>query len=120
MEEGFGEEVDQTVYGVLFGEDGEYVFFAKLELGIVFIVGDFDGDDLCDLVVGTVRMSTSGKSGGTSGVVLVYKGSKEMGIILWLVRIYGAINFDNFGTYFGRRLVVADFDNDGLDDLVVG
>ncbi len=75
-------------------------------------VGDIDGDQIADIVVGS-RGSRSGAIDG-AGVAYVYYGSNPA-VPLVLTQPTPAR-----GNAFGGQVVVADFDADGLDDVAVG
>ena len=90
--------------------------------GWVLTVGDFDGDDCEDLVIGIPREDIGGDL--SAGAVSVIYGSNT-GLSsqfddFWhqdLATLEGAAEP---GDLFGSSLAVGDFNDDGLDDLAVG
>jgi len=85
--------------------------------------GDYDGDGYMDLAVGIPRYSISffGATLNETGAVLVFWGGSQ-GIqandttLLYQVNNGESEDFD----WFGRALTSGDYNNDGIDDLVVG
>lgn len=86
--------------------------------------GDYNGDGYMDLAVGIPRYSLYFLNilvGEETGAVLVFWGGPQ-GIkannskLLYQVNEEESEDFD----WFGRALTSGDFNNDGLDDLVVG
>jgi hypothetical protein len=93
------------------------------DAGVRLTAGDFNGDDVADLVV-TVPKEPVGQSGNQNGVVFVAQGPiSSIAPPTFTSFIQGdgvvpgsADGFDNFGS----GLAVGDFDFDGFDDLAVG
>lgn len=92
--------------------------------------GDFDGDGIDDLVVGTPDEASS--SYGNHGSVSVIYGS-ENGLALanhqWLTQFEFLTEGEDQGSLvgvvgvnaeFGEAVMAADFNNDGFDELVAG
>ena len=77
--------------------------------------GDLDDDGQRDVVIGA---DGSDDGGSDSGVVYVVDGSRTGTIDLGgaEAKIVG----ERSSTYVGRSIDVADIDNDGIDDLVIG
>lgn len=84
-------------------------------------VGDFDGDDLDELIVGAYRQ-TSG-SGSYNGASYVFETGPDFGVVD--VLDYGdaahvIVGPSGSNTYFGYQQVAGDVNGDGYDDLIVG
>ncbi len=82
--------------------------------GIMTTAGDFNGDGITDLAVGTSGEDLSGDNNG--GMVTVLWGS-DAGLVSGDT-VADPSRFD--GDYFGIALVAGDFDGDGVEDLAVG
>lgn len=91
--------------------------------GFATSVGDYNGDGYMDLAVGIPRYSINffGTILDETGAVLVYWGGAQgikPGDWALLYQINNGEPEDN--DWFGYALTSGDFNNDGLDDLVVG
>ena len=88
--------------------------------GYSMTTGDFDGDGIDDLAVGSPGEHQSGKS--ESGFVHVFYGSINGFDTSRKPRInqaFGGSEIDT-GDRFGHAMTAGDFDGDGIDDLAVG
>lgn len=96
---------------------------AGMRFGSALACGDFDGDGTGDFAIAAPRRL----SDLAAGRVYVIKGDPAAHYLVDLpaMRNYGRV-LTLVGpdrpadAYFGERLLFVDFDNDGLDDLVVG
>ena len=93
--------------------------------GISATADDMDGDRVPDIVVGAPRADVSGSPGTNEGAVFVYSGAallKGMGAEeALLYRIKGEATTNGTGELgFRQSIATADFDQDGLPELVVG
>lgn len=88
------------------------------KFGSALAKGDFNSDGLPDLVVGAPGEDYSG-SGANAGIAFLFTGNGNGVANPTLVR-QSPTNSHEAGDLFGSTLAVGDFNNDGLDDLVVG
>lgn len=91
--------------------------------GFSLAVGDFDGDGVSDLAVGSIREETSGRD--DAGAVTVLFGATGIGLsgagAQLLVRGEGGlVDRSDAGDLMGFSLASGDFDGDTYDDLAVG
>lgn len=92
--------------------------------GATLAVGDFDGDSIDDLAVGSPQEALG--SANMTGKIDVLYGD----LVSWFdptryehftqASIYGTSAADGAFDYFGDALAAGDFDRDGFDDLAVG
>ena len=83
------------------------------EFGLSVAAGDVDGDGFADLAVGIGGNDSPGE-------VAVFPGSSS-GIDTGAAEIWGPDSAGiATGAAFGRALAIADFDDDGFDDLAAG
>ncbi|MCB0029034.1 MAG: FG-GAP repeat protein [Anaerolineales bacterium] len=87
------------------------------EFGYALAVGDFNNDDIDDLVVGSPGAEIDGNRSGQVHVFLGPLG--ELGGIVLAIDQEPLAHNDP-GDRYGQALVVGDFNGDGEDDLVVG
>jgi hypothetical protein len=89
--------------------------------GYAFAVGDFNGDGFDDLAAGAPIVDTFGAQ--DSGAVAVMYGSAVgialTGAQLWHKGRFGIPGSPGVGEEFGAGLAAGDFNDDGVDDLVV-
>ncbi|MBI2565744.1 MAG: FG-GAP repeat protein [Candidatus Schekmanbacteria bacterium] len=85
--------------------------------------GDFNGDQLADLVVGAPGEAVATQR--NAGAIHVLYGSPSMGAgsaesQQWYEGLAGLEGAAELGDFYGRSVAAADFDGDGFDDLAVG
>ena len=92
------------------------------EFGAALAAGDFDGDGIDDLAIGTPGEELSGKR--DSGSVLVIEGSPaglDTGADnIWHQDVSGVEGSAEAGDRFGESVAAGDFNSDGYDDLAIG
>ncbi|GAB4236655.1 MAG: hypothetical protein Kow00121_63910 [Elainellaceae cyanobacterium] len=96
-------------------EDGD-------QFGKALAVGDINGDEIDDLVVG---IPFEDGPFGNSGAIQVVFGKKDQGLDRDNTQIVnqdtpGISSQASVSEEFGRSLAVADFNKDGFDDVVIG
>lgn len=106
------------VTGSLVPEDADATILGRLvneSMGVAIAVGDLDGDDADDLVLGGPRPPLNGTDTGSVYVFFgPIAGVRNAGSAEVILR--GEGQNDEFGTAVG----VGDADGDGLDDVLVG
>ena len=86
------------------------------QFGLDTAFGDFNGDNCADLAIGS-----PGEDASTGAVTLLYgsqNGLRTTGV--QRITMAGLVGLSGAGSGFGGSLVVADFDDDDVDDLAIG
>jgi hypothetical protein len=90
--------------------------------GSSLAVGDFDGDGFADLAIGASGEDIGSRK-NAGGVHILYgseSGLQLAGFVFFHGNTKRLPNFAEAGDRFGARLVSADFNGNGYDDLVIG
>lgn len=123
-EDGFLEQPDSVVVGQRLLDDGRFEGDANQQLGWTIGVGDIDGDGYCDLVTGSqvYRDQNGGRDQANAGAAFVFRGlpPDDLGPGGLQAQPAMVIVNDRADGRLARKLVVDDFDQDGLDDILVG
>jgi hypothetical protein len=88
--------------------------------GAVLAVGDFDGDGIDDLAVGTPDEPVIGTTGtlvNGGGFVAVFSHATTLHAFYTQMPL---VQNPQAGDHFGAALAAGDFDGDGADDLAIG
>jgi hypothetical protein len=90
---------------------------------LLSVSGDFNGDGLSDLAIGSPGLS-SGSATGAGGVSIIY-GQNMTGLAtpnnqLWTMSKPGMVGGTQAKDAFGSALAVGDFNGDGYADLAIG
>ena len=114
--EGFEERADFALYGVLPDGSGGFVGLEDMHLGEALVAADFDGDGACDLAAAAPEADFDGGS-NEDGVVLIYRGTAESGLLLERTPALFLATDDGSGGELGRRMAVGDVDGDDAWEL---
>lgn len=121
---------DSVVYGMRPDADGEWQHARGLQIGHSLDAGDFDGDGLCDLAVGSLRHNSTylasppNRLRNNDGAVFIYAGrapgALSQGGVTDEPRMAIAGSQPNDGGgQLGREVGMGDVNGDGRADLVV-
>jgi hypothetical protein len=123
-EDGFLDTPDSVVVGQRLFDDGRFEGDENQQLGWTIGTGDVDGDGFCDLVVGSMvyRDRNGGRDQANAGAAFVFRGMPPDDLGPGGLEAQPAMVITNERTdgRLGRKLAVADFDDDGLADILVG
>ena len=124
--EGVSEAPAQLVDGFALNGAGEWRPRSNLRLGFTIAAGDFDDDGLCDVAASTTNWFPP--EGRDSGMVQIFRGRLPSddpeypdpgGIEENPSMIIVGDDAAAERSALGRRMAVADFNGDGMDDLVI-
>jgi hypothetical protein len=122
----FSDVPDQVVFGSQPDGAGGWQTDASQEMGYDLAGGDFDGDGLCDLAVGSYNRS-SGPGRSRDNLVTIWRGQADDalgapaggGVLPFPVLAIAPQAPEADQGYFGREVKLADLDGDGKADLLV-
>ena len=113
--DGIEEIASQEIYGVIPDQEKGWIPKASLYFGQALASGDFNGDGLCDLAMGSRAYEHDGK--GNAGAILLFGGTEE-GLSAEPIRAWAGTNGEDAESYFSYCLAMADVDQDELSDLI--
>ncbi|MEM7113719.1 MAG: hypothetical protein AAF614_14880 [Chloroflexota bacterium] len=121
-----GLRMDNDMMITLFHPEINADFHDNARFGGALEAGDFNGDGFDELAVGTPGYGMPAEVGHPAqqqGMVMVFRGTMA-GLTLddeelWMQGLNGLQGNAESGDRFGNNLAVGDFDNNGVDDLVV-
>ncbi|MEQ1505260.1 MAG: integrin alpha, partial [Myxococcota bacterium] len=115
---GFPSHPSGQRWGVVPDGAGGWVTSAYSNFGLYGIAtGDLDGDGRCDLAVSAPNLRLDGVEG--QGTVLVFSGDPVTTFSDEPAALIANLEPADTNGNFGRALRAADFDGDGLDELVI-
>lgn len=90
--------------------------------GSSLATGNFNGDDLSDLAIGTFDAQVNGLAGAgvVYGLVAIANRSFDLSAAVRLSQAGPVPGVEDINDGFGRALAAGDWSGDGLDDLAVG
>ncbi len=119
---GLPDSATRYIWGYSLEPGGSWYGVNESRLGNELASGDFDGDQICDLAVAIL----DGYPGGSDqGGVFLYRGQLDGEFSAGGPSGYPNLAMlppdpNSANEYFGDRMLVADLDLDGFDDLVIG
>jgi hypothetical protein len=114
-------------YGVALSANGDADVPAGFSFGSALAWGDFDGDGIGDLAVGSPDQGLGSGFGFVTevGAVAVFLGSEDAGLVTdgsqaWSQATPGVRGTSEANDHFGASLAGGNFDGDAFGDLAIG